>query len=164
MAKRIRKPVNELKPEDFESWPCWEYALDEEGREGQDETTVRPLARLPARRGEFDQYIVLGAFFFPNGRIRQGTLTLTSGNDIGDLQPVLMVDGKTVPFYAGGLELTRPEKARIRKRLVRISSPIFPIYFTSALRNAKGVPLAAGRLDGLYAYGGFERKARRIKL
>jgi hypothetical protein len=29
----------------FEHWdehPCWEFALDEEGREGQDETTMRP--------------------------------------------------------------------------------------------------------------------------
>jgi len=28
---RIRKPVNELTPDDLERFPVWEYALDEEG-------------------------------------------------------------------------------------------------------------------------------------
>lgn len=28
--------------EHWEDHPCWEFAIDEEGREGQDETTMRP--------------------------------------------------------------------------------------------------------------------------
>ena len=30
--------------EHWDAHPCWEFALDEEGREGQDETTMRPCA------------------------------------------------------------------------------------------------------------------------
>jgi hypothetical protein len=43
MPRRIRKQVDELKAADFEAAACWEYAVDEEGNEEQDESTVRPL-------------------------------------------------------------------------------------------------------------------------
>ena len=38
----IRKAVSELSTRDLEAHPVWEFALDEEGQEGKDETTVRP--------------------------------------------------------------------------------------------------------------------------
>ena len=38
-----RKPVDELTIEDFIDSPIWEWAIDEEGNEGQDETWVSPL-------------------------------------------------------------------------------------------------------------------------
>jgi len=34
----------------------------------------------------------------------------------------------------------------------------------SVLRDAKGNPYASGRLDELYAYGGFEKKSRLLRL
>ncbi len=39
---RIRKQVYELTVDDLDRHPVWEFALDEEGEEGQDEATVRP--------------------------------------------------------------------------------------------------------------------------
>jgi hypothetical protein len=39
---KIRKQVYELKLDDVRRFPVWEFALDEEGEEGQDEATVRP--------------------------------------------------------------------------------------------------------------------------
>ena len=39
-----RKPVEDLSVEDLEAFPTWEFADDEEGMRGQDETWVRPLA------------------------------------------------------------------------------------------------------------------------
>jgi hypothetical protein len=39
---KIRKPACELTLDDIRRYPVWEYALDEEGEDGQDETTVRP--------------------------------------------------------------------------------------------------------------------------
>jgi len=41
--KRIRKDDSELVLEDFQEFPVWEYALDEEGKPGQSETTMRPV-------------------------------------------------------------------------------------------------------------------------
>jgi hypothetical protein len=40
---KTRKPVNELTVEDLLAFPIWEFAADEEGAEGQDETWVRPV-------------------------------------------------------------------------------------------------------------------------
>ena len=47
-GRRTRsKPVDQLTPADLARHPVWEYANDEEGAEGQDETWVRPVTRLP---------------------------------------------------------------------------------------------------------------------
>jgi hypothetical protein len=40
---KIRKQVYDFKPRDLNEYPCWEFALDEEGQAGQDEATVRPI-------------------------------------------------------------------------------------------------------------------------
>ena len=39
---RIRKQVYDLTAEDLRRYPLWEFCLDEEGIEGQDEATVKP--------------------------------------------------------------------------------------------------------------------------
>jgi hypothetical protein len=40
-----RKPVDELTASDLEAFPVWEFAMDEEGVEEQDETWVKPGQR-----------------------------------------------------------------------------------------------------------------------
>lgn len=40
---RTRKPIDQLRPEDLNVFPIWEFATDEEDVEGRDETWVRPL-------------------------------------------------------------------------------------------------------------------------
>ena len=42
MAKRIRKQCCDLTAQDFERFPIWEFALDEEGRPGQDKLRCVP--------------------------------------------------------------------------------------------------------------------------
>ncbi len=39
---RLRFSGWHIPLEHWEDYPCWEFALDEEDREGQDETTMRP--------------------------------------------------------------------------------------------------------------------------
>jgi hypothetical protein len=46
----IRKQVTALVPADLERFPIWEFALDEEREEGQDEATVRAAAGSWTRR------------------------------------------------------------------------------------------------------------------
>ena len=41
------KSVESLTPEDFARFPVWEYDLDAEGTDGQDETWVRPVEDYP---------------------------------------------------------------------------------------------------------------------
>ncbi len=42
-----RKPVYRLTPHDLAAFPVWEYADDEEGLPGRDETWMRPVLSLP---------------------------------------------------------------------------------------------------------------------
>lgn len=50
-TRKTRKPVGDLTPSDLEAFPIWEYAIDEEDVEGQDESWVRPVAasKIPAK-------------------------------------------------------------------------------------------------------------------
>jgi hypothetical protein len=41
-GSRVRKQVYDLTVADLEQHAVWEFALDEEGEEGQDEATIRP--------------------------------------------------------------------------------------------------------------------------
>jgi hypothetical protein len=45
-AAAIRKQVTDLRPDDLAPYPIWEFALEEEGEEGQDEETVKPRPDL----------------------------------------------------------------------------------------------------------------------
>jgi hypothetical protein len=47
-----RKPITDLTVNDLSAFPVWEFATDEEGVEGRDETWVRPIDTrvVPARR------------------------------------------------------------------------------------------------------------------
>lgn len=38
-----RKPVTDLTADDLETFPVWEFAMDEENIPGRDETWVRPI-------------------------------------------------------------------------------------------------------------------------
>ncbi|MFN0313515.1 MAG: hypothetical protein ACKVQA_00520 [Burkholderiales bacterium] len=134
---------------DFEAHPCWEYATDEEDREDQDETTVRPLP-LPELAAATQQVIVQAVFFFPNGRVRAGMITLNAGSDPSGYQPVLFLPKGFLTFYEGA-SLPKPSTLkRFMAALKRISPSPLPIRFESALSGATGAPLAAGRLEGLY--------------
>lgn len=149
MPRRIRKQVDELTSADFEAYPCWEYAADEEGREGQDECTVRPLA-LAELANVQHQVIVQAVFFFPNGRLRVGMLTLNSGGDPSGLQPVMFSADGSVFFYQGAREPSASEVKRFVRQLGKVSKPALPIHYVTALRSAEGVPLSSGALEGLY--------------
>jgi len=149
MASRIRKQVHELSASDFEAFPCWEYASDEEGNEDQDECTVRPLplGELP---GATQQVLVQAAFLFPNGRIRLGMVTLNAGTDPSGHQPVLFLPEGSLTFYEGA---TQPKPSAVKRfvsALKRVSPTPLPVRYVSALCGSNGAPLAAGTLQGLY--------------
>lgn len=42
-TSKTRKPIGDLTLADLKAFPVWEYAEDEEGVDGQDETWVRPV-------------------------------------------------------------------------------------------------------------------------
>jgi hypothetical protein len=69
-----------MTEEDIRSFPLWEYALDEEEREGQDETFVRPVMLLEdtiPRIDRFELFVVAIDYTTPTGAEYIGTVDLT---------------------------------------------------------------------------------------
>lgn len=149
MARRIRKQVHQLNASDFEAYPCWEYASDEEGRANQDECTVRPLP-LEELAGATQQVLVQAAFFFPNGRVRLGAVTLNAGADPSGHQPVLFLPQGSLTFYEGSIQPKPSAVRRFVSALKGVSRTPLPVRYVSALCGSNGTPLAMGSLDGLY--------------
>ncbi len=65
LSLKTRKPVGKLCRKDFDTFPIWQYADDEEGQEGMDETWVRPVdsASVPRRSYSFGS---VDLTWFPN--------------------------------------------------------------------------------------------------
>lgn len=138
------------------------YALDEEGDDGQDECTVRPLdvGALPSEEG---QVIVQAVFFFSNGRIRPGCVTLNSGDDPSGHQPVVFLDKKRVlHFYNGALKPVKAEVRAFRKALGKVCDSPGTIRYVSTVLTTEGRPLAFGELNGLYWMADWRTQELRI--
>ncbi|WP_198109772.1 hypothetical protein [Inhella proteolytica] len=149
MKPRIRKPLHSLTPDDFDAFPRWTYADDEEGEPGQDECTVRPLGQTE-HPSPLQQVHVQAVFFFPNGRVRLGMLTLHAGDDVAGHQPSLYAAGEWVNFYWGAREPAGPALKESSKRLRAVAKDPYPVRYVSSLCEADGRPLAYGELHGFY--------------
>jgi hypothetical protein len=128
--------------------PCWEYAYDEEGEKGQDECTVRPLATELSQTKA--QVFVQAVFFFPNGRIRFGSVTLNAGEGPSGHQPTIFLQDDSLNFYNGSFTPKPSETKQFVTKLKKVSPTPFPIRYVSALLSCDGTPLAVGILEGLY--------------
>jgi|OpeIllAssembly_1097287.scaffolds.fasta_scaffold289314_1 hypothetical protein len=164
MNKRIRRQCYDLTVADLDAYPCWEFAIDEEGRRGQDEATVRPVSPVHSLRELSGPIITLAVFCFPNGRVRSGQLTIGAGDTLSDIQPSLLLDDGPLNFYVGSFRPSIRDLGRTRKRLQAISSTIFPIQFFTGLYDRKGLPLCAGSIEGLYEFAGFGKKPKKLVL
>jgi hypothetical protein len=76
VSLRTRKPVDELTLGDFVAFPVWEYADDEEGVEGRDETWVRPVDTLVVPKGRYTH--VAAEFAAPCGETFRGFVTVST--------------------------------------------------------------------------------------
>jgi hypothetical protein len=144
-ASRIRMKIDRLTVADLERYGVWEFALDEEGAPGQDETTIRPYEP----RGPLDPseglYIVRARLMFADGTQFIGYLTPPDKGDssIGTLQPAAVMREGQVSFWCGTLEPSATEIASSYARLGKSSaSQVFPLRFRS------DVALLGGQITG----------------
>ncbi|HEX4141045.1 MAG TPA: hypothetical protein VHY09_11900 [Candidatus Methylacidiphilales bacterium] len=137
---KIRKQVYELTVDDFEKFPVWEFALDEEGEEGQDEATVRPSAApLPLAPSE-SMFIVRAKFSLADGTRHMGYLTPGhAADDLGSIQPLIITPQGQVIFWMG---VSRGDTGPLYQKLGKGAAQIFPIAFKS------DVPLVGGVVFG----------------
>ena len=137
----IRRQVYDLTPSDLHRYAVWEYALDEEGSEGQDEATVRPCETCGPVDPAQGMFIVRAAMTFADGTRLVGYVTLSAhgGADLSSCQPAVVVPGGQVSFWRGMLELG-PEELSTSYALLEKTSPaqVFPIKFESDVSIAGG--------------------------
>lgn len=131
---RIRKSVAALTNADLIASAVWEFALDEEGDEGQDETTVRPYLSAGALDPSMGMFVVRARFQLADLTAMWGYLTpAVQGDDsLGTLQPVIVSSAGQVLFWLGSLGATPDDIAASYDRLGKKSSTqVFPIQFSS---------------------------------
>ena len=133
--KEIRKQVYELTFDDISIFPIWEFALDEEGENGQDELTVRPYplsGSLDPNKGIF---IVRADFKLADDTSMSGYITLPEKSDksLGSIQPVIITEKGQVSFWKGNKKPSRKSILESYNRLGKQKNSVFPIHFKSSL-------------------------------
>src|SRR6266496_1196789 len=140
---KIRKQVYELTLSDFKEFPVWEFALDEEGEEGQDEATVRPFGlKVPLDPSE-GMFVVQAEFLLADGTKMQGYLSPAPQNELGHLQPIIITKTDQISFWSG---IRRPSQESINSSynsLGKSPEQIFPLVFKT------NVDLLGGTIEGV---------------
>ena len=141
---KVRKQVYLLTEDDLRDHEVWEFALDEEGVEGQDEATVRPFSPQGELDASSGMFVLRASFRLADGSRMSGYLTPPAGSDsgLGTIQPVIVSASGQVTFWQG---IRRPQRTELDdwyRRLGRTASQLFPLEFNSE------VPLVRGPVRG----------------
>ncbi len=132
-----RKPVVKLKVSDFRSFPIWEFAIDEEGENGQDETWVRPVQRSLIPLGAYS-LLVAADFTMSSGRRLTGCMSVSTADRKVEISPGAVlgrVGYKTLPTVSRALAVRRQYDWSIsgRDALIRAlglrENEIFPLRY-----------------------------------
>lgn len=141
---KVRKQVYDLTLSNLQQNPVWEFALDEEGNEGQDEATVRPYKYKGILNPSEGMFIVRASFTLADGTVMQGYLTPPPQNDktLGVVQPVIITERGQVLFWCGVIAPSEERIAQSYTVLGKSAECVFPLAFESA------VPLVGGEIKG----------------
>ena len=137
---KIRKQVYELTLDDLSKFSVWEFALDEECEEGQDEATVRPCEPSGQLDPSDGMFVVLASFTLSDGSKMLGYLTPPDQGDdsLGALQPVIVTAHGNVGFWCGRMSPSPEELAQRYHALGRDAGHIFPLRFESQVELVGG--------------------------
>ena len=150
-SNAIRKHVYDLTNEDLQRFSIWEFASDEEGEEGQDETTVRPWEGAEPPDKTSCPLVVRARFALADGTRHNGYVTFdVRGTSIESVQPVIVTEAGQVMFWFGVLVPSCGAIDAAYAKLGRTAEFAFPIQYTSV------APIAAdpitGSIDGFCHY------------
>lgn len=142
---RIRKQFDELKPDDFRRHPLWEFCLDEEDVEGQDETTAKPSEDTEVPGYSPGAYLVAADFVLADGSRFEGFIFSGEPGDFGCTQPNLFVGDELFGFWFGILSPSAREIKAVYEHLGKKPDEVFPISYVTR------VPINGAPLSGIVA-------------
>ncbi len=127
----MRKQVYDLTPTDLQFSPIWEFASDEEGIEGQDEATVRPVDLNNLQDALAGLCVAKARFKLADGSAMCGYLTLGIPGDsyLGSLQPAVVTNIGQVSFWCGSIAPTQEYIESSYAVLGKKSEEIFPLFY-----------------------------------
>ncbi|MBI5543941.1 MAG: hypothetical protein HY901_08650 [Deltaproteobacteria bacterium] len=162
--KKVRKQVYDLTPADLERFAVWEYALDEEGVEGQDEATVRPVSVTDPRKLKGRMVMVRARFELADGSRMVGYLSppLGAERDLGTTQPAIVGSFGQVTFWMGIIRPKPSDLAKTYKHLGKSPSQVFPLTFESDI-DLPGGPVH-GTIPGFLVIGSYATRNKPVVL
>lgn len=161
---RRRKQVYELTLDDLSEFPVWEFKLDEDGAEGQDEATVRPHAASGPLDPAGRMFVVRAVFTLADGSKLRGYLTppVLGHEGIGTLQPIIVTDRGQVRFWCGTLAPDSKRLTRSYELLGKDAQRVFPLRFESDVELVGGP--AKGSVPGFLVLEDFQTRRTRTVL
>ena len=151
---KTRKPVDELTVEDLHTFPVWEFATDEEGVEGRDETWVRPVKGKEVPRDAYSQ-LVATDFTTASGVKWEGFMIVTTADAI-EVSPGSLVGEAcylVLPSMADerarreGLDWPIEARQDLLKVLGKPAVAVFPISYTLRARIRGEKQLRSGVVE-----------------
>jgi hypothetical protein len=158
---RVRKQVYELTLEDLREFPVWEFRLDDEGEEGQDESTVRPYTASGPLDPSERMFVVRAVFTLADGSRMQGYCSppLRGDDSMGTLQPIIVTDRGQVRFWCGTTEPDSKRLTRSYEWLGKDPQLVFPVRFESEVELI-GAPIR-GSVPGFLVLEDFQTRRTR---
>src|SRR5437660_2863671 len=145
LGLRTRMPVDHLTPDDLAAFPVWEYASDEEGVAGRDETWVRPVDTSVVPKRSYTH--VAADFTAACGKQFAGFVTVSTLDGPADVcQGVILHDGGYLfisnPEASGFLE----SRESLLTALHMTEPELFPLKFRLRVAVAGRAKYSGGSL------------------
>jgi hypothetical protein len=155
-SPRPGKQVYELTLDDLSAYPIWEFRLDYESEEKQNESTVRPHRASGPLNPTDRMFVVRAIFTLADGSKMTGYLTPPARDQAGvdTLQPIIVTDRGQVRFWCGTTAPDARRMARGYELLGRDATNVFPLRFESDVELAGGP--ARGSVPGFLVLEDFQ--------
>jgi hypothetical protein len=158
---QVRRQIYELTPHDLETFPIWEFNLDETAGSGQDELTVRPCIASGPLEPADRMFVVRAVFTLADGSMRRGYVTPPGRGDasVSALQPIIVTDQGQVRFWCGTSVPGQNRLARNYQLLGKEAKQVFPLLFESEVELAGGP--VRGSIPGFLVMEDFQSRRTR---
>ena len=151
---KIRIQDYDLRLDDLLRFPAWEYALDEETVDGQDERTVRPYEVEPPLNPESAYFIVRATYVLADGTTMKGLVKPVELRKQGglstalpyDLHPTLVTNEWQMHFCYGTKKPSTTTQAENYRLLGKQADEVFPITIQSDIKVADRI--TEGTVEG----------------
>jgi len=145
--ENLRIQFDDFRVNHFEISPIWEFAIDEEGEEGQDETTLKPRLDLTFPDPSEGLLIIECEFVVKSGNKFNGICSPSFDNSISSIQPYILSNNQFIMFWFGIMQPDKETKDGIYNVLGETADSLFPIKFQSKLPMADGSRIV-GEING----------------